>query len=159
MSKENVQVRTIPFINPPRCVHAVTISRRIVWLGARRIEHVARRSDGAGHQAPFTVEGGGGRNGIRGRGIDLKMSCVISKKAFIFHLSSPPPLLSSPLSEKPEVLVEFAECSYRYLFISVFFNARPFFSPARARVCIKRRRVAEYMRGGGRVVYLTKRGQ
>lgn len=49
-----------PLLTPPRCVHAVTISRRIVWLGARRIEHVARRSDGAGHQAPFTVEGRGG---------------------------------------------------------------------------------------------------
>lgn len=110
MSKENVQVRTIPFINPPRCEHAVTISRHIVWLGARRIEHVARRSDGAGHQAPFTTKKGGGVWKWN------QKERYWFKNVLLCYLKAG---LSALVSAKPEVLHQFAECSCRSLFIFI----------------------------------------
>lgn len=89
MSKAKIQHRTIPFINPLRCIHALTISPSIV-RAARRIEHVARVcSNGVGHQALFKT----GENWIRIEVLIWKCLVVLFLKAFICIFFPPPPPL------------------------------------------------------------------
>lgn len=87
MSKAKIQRRTIPFINPLRCIHALTISPGIV-RAARPIEHVGRvRSNGVGHQALFKT----GENWIRIEVLIWKCLVLFLKAFVCIFFSCPPP--------------------------------------------------------------------